>query len=469
MPPELTVYQGAYLLAGGVLRPQGRLAVDASGRVVSVGSSEDASSGAPQGPGRRMEERVFPSSLLVPGFVNSHSHAFQVLLRGRSERARSFRDWVDHHLYPLVERMTPELVYRSAVLSFGEMLLEGVTSVGEFFYLNRMPGAGLHGGAHAIVQAAEAVGIRLCLLRSLYDRKRRSAQDRFCEPLDEAIPRARELCAEIRARGHGFGIAPHSLHGASATMIREGFALGAELDCPVHIHVAEQRGDLEVARELYGTSPLRALEGLGVLDERLTCVHGVWLDEGEIELMARRGVHLAYNPRSNMALGDGIAPIREMLRAGVRVSLGIDGPGANNQTGILHEVRAAEALQRVRDLEMNRIPSVRIEEPSPAVLLEMATANGAKNLGLPTGELLPGQAADFLVVDLEDPSLWPWSEDEPETLLWNLLLSASPRACIRHVFVGGRPVVWDRRLVLVDLDKEIGGRQGLARQAAALV
>jgi 5-methylthioadenosine/S-adenosylhomocysteine deaminase len=452
--PGPTLYRADYLYTAGALQPGGVLAVDAAGRVAERPQSAEA----PQD---------FGHALIVPGLVNTHSHAFQVLLRGRGEQARSFRDWVDRHLYALVERMSPELVYRSAVLAFAEMLLEGVTSVGEFFYLNRLPGAGPHGGARAVLQAAEAVGIRLCLLRSLYDRRRRSAQERFCEPPEEALASARDLQAEVRERGHGFGVAPHSLHGASAEMIRRGFELGVELDCPVHIHLAEQRSDLEGSRELYGTSPLRALEGLGVLDRRLTCVHGVWLDAEEIELMGRRGVSLAYNPRSNMALGDGIAPLREMLHAGVRVSLGIDGPGANNQAGILHEVRAAEALQRVRSLEMNQLPGIAGGRPDPRVLLEMATANGAKNLGLAAGELLPGEWADFLVVDLEDPSLWPWSEDEPQTLVWNFLLSAAPRACIRHVYVGGRPVVQDGRLAGIgDLDKEIGGRRLLARQAA---
>lgn len=442
-------YRAAYVHAGGALRRDAVLAVDTAGRVSEARPEPDS----------RVQD--FGAALIVPGLVNSHSHAFQVLLRGRSEQASSFRDWVDGYLYPLVERMSPELVYRSAVLCFAEMLLEGVTSVGEFFYLNHMPGAGPHGGAREILRAAETVGIRLCLLRSLYDRKRRSAQDRFCEPVAEALGNAREMAQEARGRGHGFGVAPHSLHGASAEMIRGGHELGAELDCPVHIHLAEQRGDLEVAQSLYGTSPLRALQGLGVLDGRLSCVHGVWLDEEEVRLMGEAGVSLAYNPRSNMALGDGITPLREMLAAGVRVSLGIDGPCANNQVGILHEVRAAEGLQRLRRLEMNQLPGARGKAPDPNALLELATVNGARNLGLATGELLPGQWADFLVVDLEDPSMWPWSEEAPETLLWNWLLSAAPRACIRHVYVGGRPVVREGRLALFDLQTETGGRRAL--------
>jgi 5-methylthioadenosine/S-adenosylhomocysteine deaminase len=453
-PPPSKVYRAEYVYVAGRLQHRAELCVEASGRV-----------GAAAPDGARVHE--LPGCLIVPGLVSSHSHAFQILLRGQSESAASFRDWVDHHLYPLVERMSPALVYRSAVLAFGEMLLEGVTSVGEFFYLNRLPGGVAHDGARAIAAAAERTGIRLCLLRALYDRQRRPAQGRFCEPPDEALGAARELAAEMRARGHGFGIAPHSLHGASAELIRGGHELAAELRCPLHIQLAEQRADLDTARELYGMSPLRALEKLGVVDARLTAVHGVWLDEEEVRLLGSRGASLAYNPRSNMALGDGITPVRAMLEAGVRVSLGIDGPCANNQCGILHEVRAAEGLQRVQHLEMNRLTGLRGARPDPAILLEMATVNGARNLGLETGSLAPGEWADFLVVDLEDPSLWPWTVERPETVLWNFLLSASPRACIRHVYVGGLQVVCDGALTGLDLAREVGGREALAQSGGS--
>lgn len=445
--PIGTLYRADYVYAGGELRRNSSLGVSAGGLVVAASDLTPAAA-----------VNDFGAALIVPGMVNTHSHAFQVLLRGRSERSRSFRDWVDHALYPLVERMTPELVYDSAVLAFGEMLLEGVTSVGEFFYLNRLPSGD---GATRVLAAAEQVGIRLCLLRSLYDRQRRPAQARFCEAPEEATEAARELGANAKERGHGYGIAPHSLHGASAEMIRRGHELALELDCPMHIHVAEQRGDLEVSEELYGTTPLRALERLGIVDARMTCVHGVWLDPEETRLLGERGASLAYNPRSNMSLGDGIAPIREMLEAGVRVSLGIDGPGANNQAGILHEVRAAEGLQRLRHGEMNQIPGFAGQAPDPGVLMAMATRNGAQNLGLNTGGLAPGEWADFLVVDINDPSMWPWFEEEPETLIWNFLLSSAPRACIRHVFVGGRQVVRDGSLATLNLEEAIGGRRAL--------
>jgi 5-methylthioadenosine/S-adenosylhomocysteine deaminase len=382
----------------------------AGGRVAGV-----APAAAPQ-----PDDVTLPGRALLPGTVNTHCHAFQSLLRGLGDDL-DFMGWRDRVLYPFSARLDRAALRVGAEFAFAEMLLHGVTTCVDFFYIHD---AG-NENAEAVIEAARAVGIRLVLARGMYDWE--GAPARYRERPADAARRTRELIA--RHRGDPTVTvqpAPHSPHGASPAMLRAGFEVAEAEDTVFHVHVAEGRYEGERTLREHGATPVRHLDRLGVLGPRTVAVHCVWLDDGEIGLMGERGAAVAYCPSSNMFLGDGITRLPELLRAGVRVGLGSDGGCTNNRLSVFEEMRMAALLARVRLLD--------------GAALDAATAF-ADILRLEAGRVAPGMLADLVAVDLAHPSLHP-----PTDLLKSVVYALSPQA-VTDVWVHGERVVSAGRLV----------------------
>lgn len=435
---DLVLYDGGF-------RHDAALLVDDAGRTAQVGPAAEVA--VPEG-----VETVHFSGALLPGAINAHSHAFQILLRGRADSARDFRDWVDNYMYPLSLTLDDGGLAAASRLAFAEMLKNGVTTVGEFFYLHNAPESEgcaprRNHNAEIVIEAARSVGIRIHLLRCLYDRAERDGQRRFFEPAGEAVAATAELAEAFDGvAGVSVGIAPHSLHGATEAGIRAAAEYAAGRDQPFQIHLAEEEHDLAYARRHYDTTPGRALDRLGVLSERLCVVHGVWLDGDEIARLGEHNAMCAYNPISNMALGDGVTDIPAMVAAGMTVALGCDGPGANHQVNVWQEMRFVEWLQRVNLRRMNVVAQAD-RAATANYCFEMGTRNGGLALGLPVGVLEAGMYADFVVLDTADLSLLPHHGPDPAALLNNVVNSMAARAAVTDVFVGGEAVVRHRELV----------------------
>ncbi|MBX2861044.1 MAG: amidohydrolase family protein [Vampirovibrio sp.] len=363
---------------------------------------------------------AFEDSLVVPGFVNSHTHSFQSLLKGFCDD-KPFFDWRDQGLYKYSQQLTEQDIYHGALFAFGEMLKNGVTTVCDFFYINDQDNA----NANAVIRAAKDLGIRLTLARTMYDWD--GAPKRFQETIDQAVNNTRKLSAEY-ANDPTIQVlpAPHSLHGASPEMVKAGADLAEELRTVFHLHVAEGEYERQMITEKYGAPPIQYLDKLGVLNNRMVGIHCVWLDESEIQLMADRKAGISYNPSSNMFLGDGVTHIKELTEAGVTISLGTDGGCSNNRASIIEEMRMTSLLQKV----VHHDASVTTAEQ----MLAMGTVNGGLNLNLPVGKLEKGYGADFVVVDLEDLSMQP-----RQNPLKNLVYAMMPSA-IRSVYTAGRKV-----------------------------
>src|SRR5262245_16749323 len=409
--PDL-VYTGGRVQAG--------LAIDtADGRVTGVVPAADEPNNI-----------RLPGALLLPGTVNTHCHTFQSLLRGLGDDL-DFMAWRDRVLYPYSERLDQEGIYLGAAFAFAEMLLHGATTCVDFFYLQDRG----NDNAEAVIGAARDTGIRLVLARAMYDWD--GAPARYREDSRDAARRVGEL---IRAHAGDPVIAvqpaPHSPHGASPAMIRAGWEVAEAHDTRFHIHVAEGQYEGLRTRAEHGATPVRYLDALGVLGPRTIAVHGVWLDDEEVGLMAERGAGLAYCPSSNMMLGDGITRLTEMRRLGVRVGLGTDGGCTNNRLSVFEEMRMAALLQKVRHLDGTRLAA---EEA-----FAMGTVEGARLLDVDAGTIAVGRAADLVAVDLGHPSLHP-----PTNLLKSVVYAMSPQA-VTDVWVHGRPVVRDGRLATID-------------------
>jgi 5-methylthioadenosine/S-adenosylhomocysteine deaminase len=398
----------------------GRAVAVEGGRITAVESAM---------PGQPDDVRLAGKALL-PGTVNTHCHTFQSLLRGLGDDL-DFMGWRDRVLYPFSERLDRAGIATGAAFAFADMLLHGVTTCVDFFYLHDDGNE----NAEAVIGAAREVGIRLVLARTMYDWE--GAPRRYRESVADAIRRTRELIDAHRDDATvDVQPAPHSPHGASPAMIRAGFDLAEAADTRFHIHVAEGRYEGERTLREHGATPIRYLDRLGVLGPRMIGVHCVWLDDEEVRLMGGRRAGLAYCPSSNMFLGDGITRLPELLRAGVGVGLGTDGGCTNNRLSVFEEMRMASLLQRVRLLDGTAL--------SAETAFALGTRSAAQVLGVDAGEVAAGRLADLVAVDLAHLSLHP-----PTDLLRNVVYAMSPQA-VTDVWVHGRRVVAAGRLASIE-------------------
>lgn len=393
--------------------------------IEDVGSSDDLVRRYPAVGLRRL-----PGRALLPGCVNSHNHSFQSLVRGFGDDL-PFLEWRARGIYKYSLNLDAEGLYVGALLAFGEMLKNGITTVCDFFYLNNQANQ----NARAVIRAATDLGIRIQLARCFYDWD--GAPKTYQETPAIAQANARALFAEYAGdRLVSIAIAPHSPHGASSEMIRAAVNIRDELGCPMHIHVAEERWEVDEVKAAHGTTPIRWLRGLGALSERTVCVHCVWIDEEEIRMMSDASCSLAYNPSSNMFLGDGVTRLTEMVAAGVNVALGTDGGCSNNRVSIFDEMRMASLLQKVRLLDGAALGA--------EAAFFMGNRNGGAALRQPIGRIEPGDRADFVVLDLGDLSLQPQKK-----VLKNVVYAMSAHA-IKETIVAGRTVYKDGKLLSMD-------------------
>lgn len=423
-----TIYEPDFLLQGGGFLPHLALAAEGD-TILAVDAPNALKERYPDA-----ELQRWPGLAMLPGTVNTHNHAFQVMLRGLA-CDRPFLEWRDRALYRYSPKFTPEDVYASALLDFCEQARCGVTTVSEFFYLHSF---GLECD-EAVIRAAGDAGVRLVLARTMYDWD--GAPAGYVESVRQAVENTRALARE-HAGDPGVTVlpAPHSLHAASPEMVVAGHGLARELGTRFHIHVAEEPFEVEQVKKAHGgLTPLEFLDSLGVLDDRLAIIHGVWLKGAEIDLLGARGGCLAYCPGSNMYLADGVTDLPRMLRAGVTVGLGCDGACANSRNSIFEEMRMASLLQKASTCDALCVTYDQV--------MDMGTRGGADLLELPVGELAPGKKADLVGIAIDDLSLQPVSPSGAQ-LVPNLVYSMQPSA-VRRVTVGGRPVVEDGALCTV--------------------
>ena len=359
--------------------------------------------------------RVFGSDVIVaPGFINGHSHAYQILLRGWGDDL-PFARWRSDALYATVPGLTPDDIYWTFAAAFSHMLAGGITSVAEFFYLN---GAG-NAHAEAAIRAAGDIGIRLVLARTWMDAP--DAPAAFREDTDTAAARTRDL---MRAHpGMGVCVAPHSLHAASPAMIGAAAEFAREHDCDVHIHVAEAEYEGAQTRTRHAATPIEVLDRLGALNERLVAIHAIYVSDAEKDLMAERRVRVVHNPMTNLYLGDGICDTVGLRERGIAVGLGTD---AGVNASLIEEMRAASLLQKVARRDGSALGA-------PAAW-KMGTSEGAAALGLAAGALAQGSFADYCVLDARP--IDPWSP------ALNAIVYRGENSWVRETYVAGRRV-WD--------------------------
>jgi formimidoylglutamate deiminase len=425
--PELLYSQGAF--AGGQT-----FLVSPEGNIVKA----DAAPSAPT--------VSLPRRAVLPGFVNTHSHSFQRLIRGKSEsRAMSGRDFWSWRgtMYHAAAHLEPEEVYDVARMAFLEMLLSGTTTVGEFHYLHNAPGGRPYDDPNLlskqVIAAAQSVGIRIVLLRSAYMRSGYElppdpGQIRFFESAKQFIENMEALAASTDVP---VGVAPHSLRAVPLHELKEIAAWTRARKLPLHMHVAEQIAENEACLREYGLTPVALLSREGLLGPDFTAVHAIHITAEEIGLLARSGATVCSCPTTERNLGDGVIVADQVMREGSGIALGSD---SQAQIDPLEDARELEYHLRL-DREQRAILDQIGEQTLASRLFDCATLMGARSLGVHAGELSAGSLADFFTVDLDDLSIAGHSGED----LLPLVVFSLDRTAIRDVVVNGRWVVRDGR------------------------
>lgn len=403
----ITLVRCARALAGGEERSDFAFVIDGD-RIAAAGPYADVARRFP-----RADSRSYgPDVAVVPGFVNGHSHAYQILLRGWADDL-PFERWRSEALYKIVPQLTPEQVYWTFRLAFDEMLAAGITTVAEFFYLN---GAG---NAHArqAIRAAQDAGIRLVFARTWMDAE--YAPPAFRESIALAQERTGALMAEFE--DVHVCVAPHSLHAASPQMIRAAAEFSADKDCMLHVHVAEAQYEGAQTLERFGATPISLLAQLGALNERTVAIHAIYITEEEKRMLAQAGARVVHNPMTNQYLGDGICDVAGLRQLGVPIGLGTD---ADVKPSIVDEMRAACMLQKLARLDGSALDA--------RSALELGTSLGAQALRVNAGDLREGAYADYAVFALEHADPW--------VPLRSQIVYRSESADVLETYVGGRRV-----------------------------
>jgi formimidoylglutamate deiminase len=404
---------------------------DSAGKIESIVDGKDASDAI------RLSGRA-----LLPGMINAHSHAFQRVIRGRTEHRSehttdSFWTWREK-MYAAANTLEPDDVYTVSRLAFLEMALTGITAVGEFHYIHHSRDGSPYSDPNLlereVIRAARDVGIRIALLRVAYARAgfqmgANPQQVRFIEDTPDLYLKNLDQLLDVNDEMAWIGVAPHSVRAVPLDYLKTIVAFANERALPVHMHVAEQPAEVSACIAEYGRSPVALLETEGLLSKRFTAVHAIHVTPKGIPALARNGAFVCACPTTERNLGDGVVPVDAYFDAGVRVALGTD---SQIQIDLLEDARELEYHLRLQKMERNVLAPMMAQR-----LFDCATVNGAASIGFDGGRIRPGAPADFFTVDLNDPSIAGAPVDD---LLTTIVFSLSQRA-VRDVVVAGKRIV----------------------------
>jgi 5-methylthioadenosine/S-adenosylhomocysteine deaminase len=381
------------------------------------------------------------SCAVIPGLINSHTHAAMTLFRGLADDL-PLMAWLEGYIFPVEAHLSAEWVRWGSLLACAEMLLGGTTTFCDMYLFEEQ-----------VARAARDAGIRAVVGEVLYD---------FPSPNYGELKDGFRYTESLIKRWEGdplvkIIVEPHAAFTCSPDLLKKARELANDHGVLLKIHLAETKDEVKRVEERFGRSPVRHLDHLGVLAGPTVAAHVVWVDEEEMRIIRDRRVGVAHNPESNMKLASGVAPVPRMISMGILVALGTDGCASNNDLDLFREMDTAAKLHKVFEKDSTAMDA--------QTVFNMATRMGAQVMGMDkeVGSLEPGKKADIALVDLRQPHLVPRYH-----ILSHLVYSARA-SDVRTVIVNGKVVVENRTLKTVNVQEIIGKVQEIAGKIRAIV
>lgn len=413
--------------------PDGAVAIRGD-RIAAVGRAGDLRGGAP---GRVIDAR---GGIIMPGLVNTHTHAAMTLFRGLADDL-PLMAWLNDHIFPAETALDPTQVYGGALLACAEMILSGTTTFCDMYLFEE-----------AVGRAAQAAGMRAVVGEVLFD-----FPSPGYGPIDQGFAATQRLIDTFRGDPRiTVAVEPHSPYLCAPELLTRAFGLADRNGLPLVLHLSETAGELETIRGRYGRSPVGHLEALGLLAPNVLACHCVALSDEDIAALKRRDVKVSHNAESNMKLASGIAPVPQLLAAGVCVGIGTDGAASNNNLDLFLEMDTVAKLHKVHCLDPTVLDA--------ATVLRMATIDGARALGLGEriGSLEAGKQADVIVLDTRQPHLVPMHHPVSQ------LVYAARGSDVAAVLIDGRIVMENGRIRTFDVEQVMDDVNRMAAAFARL-
>lgn len=395
-----------------------------AGNIIAVGPTEQITQQY-----RAKKTITANDSLIMPGFVNCHTHAAMTCFRGIADDLE-LMDWLNNYIFPAeAKNVNKELAYWGSLLAAAEMIKSGTTTFCDMYIFE-----------DETARAAKETGMRCLVGEVLFD---------FPSPnfktTAEGIAYTKMLIEKWKDDPLvNIIIEPHSLYTCSTPLLTEvkelaeAKRLAEDYHLPIGLHLLENAAEKKQLEEKFGKSAVSFLGDIGYLDEQLIAFHCVYFSDKDMKIFADHGCKVVHNPASNMKLASGVAPVPEMLKAGITVGLGTDGCASNNNLDIIKEMSTAAKLHKVARLD----PTVMDAQ----TVVRMATIEGAKALGMErtTGSLEIGKKADIIIIGLSKPHLTPLYSE------YSHLVYAASGADVDTVIINGKVVMENRRLLTIN-------------------
>jgi 5-methylthioadenosine/S-adenosylhomocysteine deaminase len=399
---------------------EGAVAI-AGARIVAVGSQADLAA-------RFEPKRILnkPEAFLAPGLIDTHTHAPMSLLRGLADDKR-LDDWLNHYIFPAEARnVTADFVRAGTRLACIEMVLGGITTYTDMYYFE-----------DAEAEAAKEVGVRGVLGQTIigFPAPDYGSWQQALAGAERYLQRYRNDDLITPA------VAPHAIYTTPDDALAGAHRLAVKYNAPLLIHLAEMARERDDALTKRHMTPTQVLEKLGVLDGRVVAAHAIYVDARDIEILKRHGTGVAHCPSSNMKMAAGVAPVTEMLRAGLAVGLGNDGfAGSNDSADLFREMDLAAKLQKITRMDPTVLPAEQA--------FEMATIGGARVLGMEReiGSLEAGKRADIIAITLKNSTAVPLAGN-----LYAEMVYAGKASDVEDVFINGRRIVAGRAVTTVNV------------------
>jgi 5-methylthioadenosine/S-adenosylhomocysteine deaminase len=367
--------------------------------------------------------------LVLPGFINGHTHVPMTLFRGLHDDV-TLDDWLHKYIFPAeAKNVNEEFVRWGTRLAAAEQIRSGITTFADMYYFEEV-----------IAEETKAAGMRGVLGETFID---------FPAPDNKSEAAMLAYTGKFLQKWQGDPLihaaaAPHSIYTCSPKTLKDAAALARKYHAPILIHVAEMKKEWEDSEKQNGASPVQYLDRLGILGDDVVAAHCIYVDGPDRKTLAERHVGCVHNPSSNMMLASGVSPVPEMRAAGVAVGLGTDGPaGSNNDLDLMEEMDLAAKLAKITKMDPLALNA-------PAVV-EMATIVGARALHMDKeiGSLEKGKKADVILISLNEPNAVPMYD------IYAQLAYALKASEVETVIIGGRVVMRDHELLTVDQEQAL--------------